>query len=88
MVVCLRVVTLIAIGILLPGVQANSIAISVNNAFGLNVSITAVILVSYSLPRYNFRWIKRIGSAAEYIVPFMGGAYILMALIIIAVNIA
>ncbi|WP_409193313.1 DUF3362 domain-containing protein, partial [Clostridium perfringens] len=28
------------------------------------------------------------GSAAEFIVPFMGGAYILMALIIIAVNIS
>ena len=39
------IVTLIAIGILLPGVQANSIAISVNNAFGLSVNITAGILV-------------------------------------------
>ena len=81
------VVTLIAIGILLPGVQANSIAISVNNAFGLNVSITAIILVVI-LALIIFGGIKRIGSAAEYIVPFMGGAYILMALIIIAVNIA
>lgn len=81
------VVTLIAIGILLPGVQANSIAVSVNNAFGLNVNITAVILVVF-LALIIFGGIKRIGSAAEYIVPFMGGAYILMALIIIAVNIA
>lgn len=39
------VITLISIVILLPGVQANSITISVNNAFGLNVSITDVILV-------------------------------------------
>lgn len=81
------VVTLIAIGILLLGVQANSIAISINNAFGLNVRITAVILVVI-LALIIFGGIKRIGSAAEYIVPFMGGAYILMALIIIAVNIA
>lgn len=81
------VVTLISIGILLPGVQANSIAISVNNAFGLNVSITDVILVVI-LALIIFGGIKRIGSVAEYIVPFMGGAYILMALIIIAVNIA
>lgn len=81
------VVTLIAIGILLLGVQANSIAISINNAFGLNVRITAVILVVI-LALIIFGGIKRIGSAAEYIVPFMGGAYILMALIIITVNIA
>ncbi len=81
------VITLISIGILLPGVQANSITISVNNAFGLNVSITDVILVVI-LALIIFGGIKRIGSVAEYIVPFMGGAYILMALIIIAVNIA
>lgn len=80
------IVTLIAIGILLPGVQANSIAISVNNAFGLSVNITAGILVVI-LALIIFGGIKRIGSAAELIVPFMGGAYILMALIIILVNI-
>lgn len=80
------VVTLIAIGILLPGVQANSIAVSVNNAFGVSVNITAVILVII-LALIIFGGIKRIGSAAEYIVPFMGGAYILMALIIIGVHI-
>lgn len=80
------VVTVIAVGILLPGVQSNSIAVSVNNAFGLNFNITAVILVII-LALIIFGGIKRIGSAAELIVPFMGGAYILMALIIIIVNI-
>ena len=80
------IVTLIAIGILLPGVQSNSIAVSVNNAFGLSFNVTAVILVIV-LALIIFGGIKRIGSAAEFIVPFMGGAYILMALIIIAVNI-
>ncbi|GGB83443.1 alanine:cation symporter family protein [Dyadobacter sediminis] len=31
--------------------------------------------------------IKRIGKVAELVVPFMAGAYILMALVIIAINI-
>lgn len=80
------VVTVIAVGVLLPGVQSNSIAVSINNAFGVNVTVTGVglvILVGIVI----FGGIKRIGSAAEFIVPFMGGAYILMAVIIIIVNI-
>lgn len=80
------IVTVLAVGMLLPGVQSNSIAVSVNNAFGLSFNITAVILVII-LALIIFGGIKRIGSAAELIVPFMGGAYILMAIIIILVNI-
>jgi AGCS family alanine or glycine:cation symporter len=80
------VVTVISIGILLPGVQSNSIATAVNNAFGLNVTVTGIALVIL-VAVVIFGGIKRIGSAAEFIVPFMGGAYILMALIIIIVNI-
>ncbi len=81
------VVTVIAIGILLPGVQSNSIAVSIQNGFGLDVRITAVFLVILT-GVVIFGGIKRIGTAAEYIVPFMGGAYILMAVIIIIANIS
>lgn len=84
--IAFAVVTVIAIGILLPGVQSNSIAVSINNAFGVSVNIIAVCLVVI-LGVVIFGGIKRIGSAAEFIVPFMGGAYILMAVIIIIVNI-
>ena len=80
------IVTVISIGVLLPGVQSNSIAAAVNNAFGVNVTITGVALVIL-VGVVIFGGIKRIGSAAEFIVPFMGGAYILMAVIIIIVNI-
>lgn len=80
------IVTVISVGILLPGVQSNSIAVSVNNAFGVNVKITGIALVIL-VGVVIFGGIKRIGSAAEFIVPFMGGAYILMALIIIIVHI-
>ena len=80
------VVTLIAIGILLPGVQSNSIADAVKSSFGLSTTVTAVILVVLT-GIVVLGGIKRIGSAAEFIVPFMGGLYILMAVIIIIVNI-
>ena len=80
------IVTVISIGVLLPGVQSNSIAAAVNNAFGVNVTITGIALVIL-VGVVIFGGIKRIGSAAEFIVPFMGGAYILMAVIIIIVNI-
>src|SRR5690606_10312612 len=32
--------------------------------------------------------VKRLGQVSEYVVPFMAGAYILMALVIIALNFA
>ena len=80
------IVTVIAIGVLLPGVQSNSIAAAVQNAFGVNVTVTGIALVIL-VGVVIFGGIKRIGSAAEFIVPFMGGAYILMAVIIIIVNI-
>ena len=79
------VVTVIAIGMLLPGVQSNSIADAVQSTFGISKPITAGILdVLTGVDVLG--GIKRIGSAAEFIVPFMGGIYILMAVIIVVVN--
>ncbi|MGL5506625.1 MAG: alanine/glycine:cation symporter family protein [Paraclostridium sp.] len=80
------VVTLIAMGIFLPGVQANSIASGMNNAFSVPKVIVSIVLVIL-LALIIFGGIKRIGSAAELIVPFMGLAYIVMAIIIIIVNV-
>lgn len=78
--------TLIAMGLLLPGVQSNSIANSMNTAFGLSSSTVGLALVLV-LGLIIFGGIRRIGVVAEIIVPFMGLAYILMALVIIAFNI-
>ncbi|MEF9990941.1 MAG: alanine/glycine:cation symporter family protein [Romboutsia sp.] len=80
------IVTLIAVGVLLPGVQSNSIATAVNGAFGISTKITAILLILL-LALIIFGGIKRIGSAAELIVPFMGGIYIVMSIVIIIVNI-
>lgn len=88
------VVTAISCGLLLPGVQSNSIASSMNNAFQLTTQDVGGIPVNYIgivvialLALIIFGGVKRLGQASEYIVPFMAGAYILMALIIIGMNI-
>ena len=89
------IVTIISCGFLLPGVQSNSIASSMNNAFqittndfyGIPVNYVGLIVIAL-LALIIFGGVKRLGQASEYIVPFMAGAYILMALIIIGMNIS
>ncbi|MEJ8555228.1 alanine/glycine:cation symporter family protein [Tepidibacter sp. Z1-5] len=81
------VATIIAMGFFLPGVQSNSIAAGLNNAFGINPIVTGIILVVF-LGLIIFGGVKRISKAAEIIVPVMATGYILVALIIIIVNIS
>ncbi|WP_042356068.1 alanine/glycine:cation symporter family protein [Bacillus rubiinfantis] len=85
--VLFAVVTVIATGFLLPGVQANSIASSVKTAFGISPAITGVILVVL-LASIIFGGVKRIARVAELVVPFMALGYILVALIITFMNIS
>ncbi len=85
--VLFAIVTVIATGMLLPGVQANSIASSVKEAFGINPFITGVILVVL-LAVIIFGGVKRIARVAEFVVPFMALGYILVALIITFMNIS
>lgn len=72
--------------ILLPGVQSNSISASLNTSFGIGPAISGGVIVIL-LAAIIFGGAKRIGKVAELIVPFMAGFYILVALIIMAVNI-
>lgn len=83
--VVFAIATIISTALLLPGVQSNSIALGVKNAFGLPVEYTG-ILVCLLLALIIFGGVKRIGKVAEIVVPFMAGGYILMALIIIFYN--
>lgn len=79
-------VTILSMALLLPGVQSNTIASSVQHAFGVPVAVTGGI-VAVLLGLIIFGGVKRIGKVAEITVPFMAGGYILMALIIIGLNI-
>jgi AGCS family alanine or glycine:cation symporter len=79
------VATILATGFLLPGVQANSIASAVNNAFHFSHFAIGVVLVLL-LGSIIFGGIKIIARVAEYVVPFMAIAYIIVAIIVLAIN--
>ncbi|WP_439489469.1 alanine/glycine:cation symporter family protein [Algoriphagus sp.] len=78
--------TILATAIFMPGVQSNSIALSVANAFGIPVVWTGILVTSL-LALIILGGVKRISKVAEVVIPFMAGAYILMAVIIITINI-
>lgn len=79
------IATILSTALFLPGVQSNSIAISAKSAFDIPVEMTGAA-VTVLLGLIIFGGVKRIGKVAEIVVPFMAGAYILMALIVIALN--
>jgi len=78
--------TILATGMLLPGVQANSIAVSLETAFGINTSVSGAILVVV-LGLIIFGGVKRIVNVAQVVVPFMAIGYILVACLIVGMNI-
>ncbi|MCM3653872.1 alanine/glycine:cation symporter family protein [Metabacillus litoralis] len=83
--VLFSIATLIAMAILMPGVQSNSIAVSIDNAFHIDTTITGLVLVTI-LALIIFGGIKRIVNVAQFVVPFMALAYLLVALYIIIIN--
>lgn len=80
------VATILSTALFLPGVQSNSIALSMQNAFQVPVAYTG-LAVAVLLGLIIFGGVKRIGKVAEIVVPFMAGAYILMAIVIMAMHI-
>ncbi len=79
------VATAVATGVFLPGVQANSIASGVENAWGITPTITAIVIV-IGLAAIIFGGVRRIAAFAQVVVPFMALAYILISVIIVAMN--
>lgn len=81
------VVTMFAMGVFMPGIQSNSIALGMKEAFNINPAITGFgIIVVLAL--IIFGGVKRIGKVAEFVVPFMAIAYISVALLVIGLNIS
>lgn len=79
------IATIFGCGLFLPGVQSNSIALSIYHAFGVPryiVGIGVVILLGLII----FGGIKRIGKVAQFVVPFMAIGYILVAAVVVVAN--
>src|SRR5690554_3179293 len=79
------ITTLISMSFLLPGVQSNSIASGMQNAFSIPPIYTG-LGVALLLAFVIFGGIKRIGKTAEIVVPFMAIGYILVAVFILLIN--
>lgn len=76
----------ISYGLLITGIQSNTIVATVNNAFGIS-PIVITIAVCVPLGIVIFGGLKRIANVAQFIVPIMAIIYILVAIIIVVINI-
>lgn len=80
------IVSVISNAITGPTIQAYNVAESFKTAWGVDPIITAVVLtVIFALIALG--GMKRIGKFAQYVVPFMALAYIVIAIIVLLANI-
>jgi AGCS family alanine or glycine:cation symporter len=84
--VTFAIVTIFACGLLLPGVQANSIGSGLQNAMDIHPNTTAALL-AIMLGMIIFGGVKRIASFTEVVVPFMALGYIIVACVIVMLHI-
>ena len=91
--------SIIACGVFLPGVQANSVGNAVVQVFGSGsiistsfgevgtTKLVALAIILVVLAFIIFGGIKRIANFTQVIVPFMAMGYIVMALIVVFLNV-
>lgn len=68
-------------------VQANTIASTLDSSHGIPVGLTAVLLMVLAAP-VLFGGVRRVARVAEWMLPLMAGAYLLLAGVIIALNLS
>lgn len=86
-------VTIISCGVLLPGVQSNSISMAMTNAFnfsdfnlfGFSFNYAGIGLMAI-LSLIIFGGVKRLGKVSEIIIPLMAAIYLIMVIVILGVN--
>jgi AGCS family alanine or glycine:cation symporter len=83
--VLFAVVSIISAGVLLPGVQANSVADGIQNAFEIDMEIWNSSIINIWC--YCIWWGKRIAKFTEFVVPIMAIIYIVIVLVIIVIDI-
>lgn len=96
--IAFAVASIIACGVFLPGVQANAVGNAVTQVFGNGAMVDTflgaagthkliglgVILVTLGI--IIFGGVKRIAKFAEFVVPFMAFGYIILAIVVVAMN--
>lgn len=76
---------ILSFGLVFNAVQANSIADAMVGAFGLPKIATGLVLAALT-GVVIFGGIKKIATVAEYVVPFMAGGYLLVALYVLVTH--
>ena len=76
---------ILSFGLVFNAVQANSIADAMVGAFGMPKLATGLVLAALTAI-VIFGGIRQIATVAEYVVPFMAGGYLLVALIVLVMN--
>ena len=76
---------ILATSYFLPGIQANGVASAVENAWGVNTTISAVVM-AVLLGFIIIGGVKRIANFASMVVPFMAVLYIIFAIVIMIMN--
>jgi len=80
------IATVLALGLMGPMVQSNSIGETINSAFGIPGWVMGIILVALCAFVF-FGGTKRLASVVEKIVPIMAGVFILGGLVVLVVRI-
>lgn len=78
---------ILAFGLVFNAVQANSIAGAAQNAFGVPEAVSGVVVMVLA-GMVIFGGIRRISTVAEFVVPIMAIAYLVVGLLVVAVNIS
>ncbi len=77
---------ILSFGLVFNAVQANSIAEAVEGAFAIPKLVTG-IAIAVLTGIVIFGGIRQIATVAEFVVPFMAGVYLLLAIIVLIMNI-
>lgn len=78
---------ILSFGLVFNAVQANSIADAMLGAFEIPKIATGLVLAALTAV-VIFGGIRKIAAVAEYVVPFMAGIYLLVALVVVVMNIS
>ena len=79
------VLAAVACGLFLPPVQCNGIALSCSRSFGVEAWIMGIV-VAILIALVIIGGVKRIANVAQIVAPFMAIIYIILSLVVLAVN--
>lgn len=94
------IATIVATGLLLPGIQSNGISNAIETAFGAHGTVETIIGTLSITKLYSaaaivallgtiiFGGVKRIAHFTQFVVPIMALIYVLVAIVIIGMNIS